>query len=78
MRYAFARRDPEVLDRRKTNKELIQTSVDKVLTGINRIQDLSDGLYRKGARAGFFYGLICGALSIAILAVVVLGDVIAK
>jgi len=49
---------------------------DKVIEGINRVQTLSDGLYREGYRKGFVYGLVCGALGIALLAVVVLGDVL--
>ena len=42
---------------------------------LNQKLDLEDR-YRAGSRIGFVYGLVTGALGIAILSVVVLGDVI--
>ncbi len=55
-------------------------AADKALAAINKGLDASDVMYQMGAQhgrfKGFIYGLVTGALAVAILAAVVLGDVL--
>ena len=55
-------------------------AADKALAFVNRDREAKDVMYKMGFQHGWFKGLICGlligALSIAVLAVVVLGDVL--
>ena len=55
-------------------------AADKALAFVNRDREAKDVMYQKGVNRGgvkgFIYGLVTGALAVAVLAAVVLGDVL--
>jgi hypothetical protein len=55
---------------------LLPEEHDEIVARVNKKFARDERSYQAGARFGFIYGLVCGALGIALLAVVVLGDVL--
>jgi len=91
MRYSEARLTPESqvtqttpLERRAARRpdsdERIRRRKDRAFTEINRNWESGNAMYKmgehRGRLKGFIYGLVTGALAVAVLAAVVLGDVL--
>jgi hypothetical protein len=69
---------PETRQRRRERLDVMRRDVDAFADNVGRERRRApvvlDADYRAGQRLGFIYGLVVGALGIAILGVVVLGD----
>ncbi len=85
MRYAEARLTPESQVTQTTPRERREaprthSEERRALAEVNRNWESGNAMYKmgvyRGRIKGFIYGLVTGALAVAVLAAVVLGDVL--